>query len=301
MLITQAAWARRRGFSRQYVGRLVKRGVIITVDPQRRIFADGAVAIRGDRIIAVGRSAEMEKEYPAPRVIDARGGVVQPGFIDCHVHLSQHLGRGTIPDLWPEAREHDQWLPYWTEITEEEARCSAMLACLEMVRNGTTAFCDNGGRFSGELNAEVVEQVGLRGVIGEVCWDQPPHPEVGVGDTDACLRRLERLARAFPLRPESRVWAGVSMAGMGMCSDRLLVEGKGLAEQYGVVLDLHQSFGPADTARYREHARGKTAVAHLDELVHAPLNAAELVELVAGLRSDRTGVGLALLHEACHD
>ncbi|MCC7264317.1 MAG: amidohydrolase family protein [Candidatus Latescibacteria bacterium] len=245
---------------------LVKHGVVLTLDGQRRILADGAVAILGDHILAVGQSAELEREYAPCRTIDARGGVVQPGFVDCHVHLSQHLGRGTIPDLWPESREHEQWLPYWTQINEEEARCSALLACMEMVRNGTTCFCDNGGRFAGELNAEVVAQVGLRGAISEVCWDQPPHPAVAVGDTDTCLRRLEALARAFPKRPDACVWAAVSMAGMGLCSDRLLVEGKRLADQLGTLMEMHQSFGPEDVARYRAHARGKSAVAHLADL-----------------------------------
>ena len=128
---------------------LVTHGVLLTLDRERRIFADGAIAVQGDRILAVGQSADLEREYAPHLLIDARGCVVQPGFIDCHVHLSQHLGRGTIPDLWPESREHQQWLPYWTQITEEEARCSTLLACMEMVRNGTTCFCDNGGRFAG--------------------------------------------------------------------------------------------------------------------------------------------------------
>ncbi len=269
---------------------LITHGVILTLDEERRIYADGAIAVQGDRILAVGQSADLEGDYTPRRLIDARGGVVHPGFIDCHVHLSQHLGRGTIPDTWPETREHDQWLPYWTKINEEEARCSALLACLEMVRNGTTCFCDNGGRFAGELNAEVTAQVGLRGAISEVCWDQPPHPQVAVGDTDTCLRRLERLARAFPKRPDSRVWAAVSMAGMGMCSDSLLVEGKGLADQLGTLMDMHQSFGPEDVARYRVHAKGKSAVAYLDtlgilgrnlQLVHLVHTAPDEVPLLA--------------------
>lgn len=250
----------------QPIDLLIKHGVLLTLDPERRIFADGAVAVHGDRILAVGQNANLVAQYTPHQVIDARGGVVQPGFIDCHVHLSQHLGRGTIPDLWPESREHEQWLPYWTQINEEEARCSALLACMEMVRNGTTCCCDNGGRFAGELNAEVVDQVGLRGAISEVCWDQPPHPQVGVGDTDTCLRRLERLARAFPKHPEARVWAAVSMAGMGFCSDRLLVEGKQLADQLDTLIDMHQSFSSEDVARYRQHAKGRSAVAHLDSL-----------------------------------
>lgn len=250
----------------QLVDLMITHGVVITIDAQRRIFSDGAVVINGNRIVAVGRRTDIEKMYTATQVIDAHGGVVQPGFIDCHVHLSQHLGRGTIPDLWPEEREHDQWLPYWTHMTEEDAYHSAMLACLEMVRNGTTTFCDNGGRFRGELNASVADKVGLRGIVSEVCWDLPPHPQVAVGDTDACLARLERLVKALPLTPESRVWAGVGMAGMGLCSDRLLIEGKKLADRYGVVMDMHQSFGPTDVAQFKNRATGKPAVEYLAEL-----------------------------------
>ena len=255
-----------KGSERLHLDLIITNGTVITVDAQRRIYSNGAVAIHGNRIVAVGHSADLAQTYEAERVIDVRAGVVQPGFVDCHVHLSQHLGRGTIPDLWPEEREHDQWLPYWINMTEEDARCSATLACLEMARNGTTTFCDSGGRFQGELNAAAAEKVGLRGIVAETCWDLPPHPEVSVGNTDECLARLERLLRALPLTAESRVWAGVSMAGAGMCSDRLLVEGKRLAERYGVIMDMHQSFGPADVAKYREHAGGQPAVVYLDRL-----------------------------------
>jgi len=135
-----------------------------------------------------------------------------------------------------------------------------------MVRNGTTTFCDNGGKFRGEEKAAVVNRVGLRGIISEICWDLPPYPSVGVGDTDACVRRLERLTQVLPKTQESRVWAGVSMAGMGRCSDRLLVEGKRMADRMGLILDLHQSFGPADVANYRAHAKGKPAVEYFADL-----------------------------------
>jgi len=245
---------------------LVTNGTVITVDAERRIFADGAVAVSGGAIIEVGQSTDLKQAYAAERVIDARGGVVQPGFVDCHVHMSQHLGRGTIPDTWPEEREHDQWLPYWTSMDEEDARCSAMLSCLEMVRNGTTLFCDSGARFSGEQNADIANQVGLRGMVGEVCWDRPPHEAVGVGDTDACVRRLERLVQALPPGPETRVWAGVGISGMGACSDRLIVAAKQVAGRHGVAMEMHQSFGDGDVARFRQQGSGREAVEHLGKL-----------------------------------
>ena len=70
---------------------IVKNGVIVTVDTNRRIVMNGAVAISGSRIAAVGKTAEIEASFRAKQVIDAHGSVVQPGFVDCHVHLSQQL------------------------------------------------------------------------------------------------------------------------------------------------------------------------------------------------------------------
>ena len=204
--------------------------VVITVNHSREIFADGAVAVAGDSIVGVGRAEDLRHRFCPTSVLDVGGGIVHPGFVDGHVHISQHLGRGMIPDSWPEEREHEQWKPYWLHMSRDDARCSAMLACLEMLRNGTTTFADNGGRFNSELNAEVIEAVGLRGMVSEVCWDLPPYPEVatpgyGSATTTGCLERLERLCKKYPWLRGSRVWAGVSMAGMALCSDELLVGG----------------------------------------------------------------------------
>ena len=250
----------------QVVDLVIRHGVVITMDAQRRIFSNGAVAVVGNRIAAVGRCQDIERAFRAQQVIDVRGGVVQPGFIDCHVHLSQHLGRGTIPDFWPEEREHDQWKPYWTNLTEDDAYCSAMLACLEMVRNGTTTFCECGGRFSAELNASVARRVGLRGMVAERCRDVPQYEDIPTGDTDDCLAQIERQLQALPRLPERRVWACVGLSGMGSCTDRLLVGAKKLADRHGVIMDMHQSFGSVDTARYWRHAGNKPATVHFADL-----------------------------------
>ena len=244
---------------------IIIHGVLITMDKERQIFSDGAVVISSGRILAVGKSSDLESAYTTKREIDAQGGVVQPGFIDCHVHASLHLGRSTIPDTWPVEREHDQWLPYWTNITEEEIHQSALLACMEMVHNGTTTFCDQSGRYHAEIAAEAVNKTGLKGVLTEACWDRHPHPAVAIGDTEECIARLERLLTALPKNAGNRTWAAVGLAGMGMCSDTLMIEGKKLADQYGTILTMHQSFGPADVARFKNQTRGRSAVGYLEE------------------------------------
>ena len=60
---------------------LVSGGVIITMDAERRIFWDGAVAVSGNRIVEVGRREDLEARYRGERTIDARQRVVTPGLI----------------------------------------------------------------------------------------------------------------------------------------------------------------------------------------------------------------------------
>ena len=245
---------------------LVVHGVVITVDPARRIYLDGAVAISGGRILAVGPTRDLAAQYLPDRTIDAHGAVVRPGFVDAHVHLSHHLGRGSIPDIWPEEREHEQWLPYWLHLSDRDAYLSALLACLEMVCNGTTTFSDMSGRHSADLRARAAADVGIRGLVSEICWDIPPHPEVAEGDTAANTRRLERLVADHPIRPNSLTWAGVAMTGMGKCTDELIVAGHDLARRTGLPFTMHQSFGLADTAAFARRTPGRTSIEHLDRL-----------------------------------
>src|SRR5690606_37070361 len=144
---------------------LVVKGCIITVDPDRRMIEDGAVAVAAGRIVAGGATDEITARYPhASTIIDARGGVVTPGFVEGHVHLSQHLGRTSIPDTWQESREHEQWLPYWLNMTPQDAETSATLAAMEMVRNGTTCFSHMSRRGVGEPHGAARDRVGSRGI-----------------------------------------------------------------------------------------------------------------------------------------
>lgn len=271
---------------------LVHGGTLITVDGQRNVFASGAVAIASGRIVAVGDSASIVRDYGhANEVIDAEGGLITPGFVEAHVHLSQHLGRSVLPDTWPEEREHEHWLPYWQMMTEEEAELSAQLACIEMLQAGSTCFSDMTGRHSAEIQSRAAHSVGIRGIVSETVWDLPPHESVATGDTDRCLASLASLLERFPYRDDSLTWAGVALAGMGSASDELLRQAKGLAAAHNVVMYMHQSFGTSDTDDFRRRANGAAAVAHLDslgilgpdlQLVHLIRNSVEEIELLAG-------------------
>src|SRR5262245_52878612 len=83
---------------RQPVDLAIIHGYVVTVDPQRRVFADGAIAVQGRAIAAVGTTADVLARFEPRRTLDAAGGVVHPGFVECHTHVTYHLARGAWGD-----------------------------------------------------------------------------------------------------------------------------------------------------------------------------------------------------------
>jgi cytosine/adenosine deaminase-related metal-dependent hydrolase len=123
----------------------IEHGTVVTMDGQRRILKDGAVAIKGNRIVAVDKTAALAGQ-PAARVIDATGRLVLPGLVSAHCHNVQALARGLGDDVPVELWTYGRVYPYETLLTEEDAYWSTLLNCAEMIRTGTTCHADPGGR-----------------------------------------------------------------------------------------------------------------------------------------------------------
>lgn len=122
---------------------LVTHSWVVTMDADRRILRDGALAIAGDRIVAVGPSDLVEQMVVAREIIDGRDRfVVTPGMVNCHVHITgEPITRGNVPDDADWATNVFDWLiPTYLAQTPEEERIAAQLAALEMLRSGTTCF-----------------------------------------------------------------------------------------------------------------------------------------------------------------
>ena len=147
---------------------LVSGGPVITVDDRRRVFDPGAVAVDGDRIIAVGPASDLSG-YRATRVIDTSGKAVLPGFVDAHQHLFQYLARGLGEglELWPWLSDF-MW-PVTTAISTAEARIGAQLGAVEAARSGVTTVLDNHYAptdFESTMAvADAIAEVGLRGAV----------------------------------------------------------------------------------------------------------------------------------------
>jgi len=151
---------------------LVSGGTVVTMDGARRVIEDGSIAVRGGRIVAVGTRAEVESKYTGRERIDARGKVVIPGLINGHTHVPMTLFRGLADDL-----DLNEWLTKYIfpaeakNVTEEFVRVGARLGLAEMIRGGTTTYCDM--YYFEDAIADETARAGVRGVLGETVIDFP--------------------------------------------------------------------------------------------------------------------------------
>jgi 5-methylthioadenosine/S-adenosylhomocysteine deaminase len=241
---------------------LIEHGTVITVDRERRIFADGSVLIDGRDIVDVGPARDVVSSRRPDRVIDARNFVVLPGFVDTHVHLSEHLNRGLLLDDIPVDRYLPDWLiPLYSVMTPEEEQCSALLACIEMIRTGTTTFCEAGTLFDVPAVADVVERIGMRAILGRWTWDLAGGPERMRQTTTEAIALNEAMLESVNGRVDGRIGAWPLLLGFGTCSERLITGAKTLADRHGVGWGM---------MHFASHPSRKTAdtmpLARLDEL-----------------------------------
>jgi 5-methylthioadenosine/S-adenosylhomocysteine deaminase len=157
---------------RQPVDSLVLGGTIVTMDQTRRVIDDGGIAISQGRIVAIGPRAEIERAYTSRQRVSAAGKVITPGLINGHTHVPMVLFRGLADDL-----DLQEWLTKYIfpaeakNVTEEFVRVGARLGLAEMIRGGTTTYCDM--YYFEDAIADETAKAGVRGVLGETIIDFP--------------------------------------------------------------------------------------------------------------------------------
>ena len=121
----------------------VATGTVVTVDPERRVFLDGAVAITGSRIVAVGPRAEVEAAYTGWRRLGGPRDLVIPGLIDSHNHMAQALVRGMAFEDLPNITR--VYIPAEDVLGDDGIRTSARVTMANLLRAGVTTTTDTTG------------------------------------------------------------------------------------------------------------------------------------------------------------
>lgn len=152
---------------------LFTNATIITMNANRDIILDGAIAVTGNRIVAVGKTAELLAQFGGEEVIDVGGKLIIPGLIDTHVHVAQALIRGCADDM-----ALIQWLceRVWVlqgNFTEDDGYVSARLCIAEMLKSGTTTFLESmlAHRYGFNGIARAVEESGIRACLAGIVMD----------------------------------------------------------------------------------------------------------------------------------
>ena len=235
---------------------LVKNAYVATMDDDRRVLTNGAIAIEAGAIAAIGPDAEVSTRFEAERVIDVDGALVHPGFVDNHIHLDYHNLRWATEDGggWDEtAPIHGEYMGI---IDERLEYVSGKLASLEMARNGTTCFLESGGITATDAAATAIEEVGIRGMLGDSFIRDHGSGKTIPQDAKRAFKVLGgELKRNKD--PNALVRGVVSISGMGSCTDELMLAAKAMADEHGVILNQHQSYAAADAAaddeRFGQH------------------------------------------------
>ncbi|MEM4188304.1 MAG: amidohydrolase family protein [Candidatus Hadarchaeum sp.] len=245
---------------------LIKNGLIVTMDKDRRIIADGSIAIDEGRIVSVkkGSTAKSKPE----EVIDARGKIIMPGLICSHTHLYGMLLRAAPLKIEPPT-DFSQilqrvWWPMDEAMTKEDAYASALISCLEFIKTGTTLFADT---FSGpnalpgvlDRISAAVEQSGMRGIISFEATERHTHAEGARG-----TKENERFILKAKKERKHRVHGMFSIHASFTVSDELFRYVRDLASRYKVPLTIHVSEGLCDL--YHNYERyGKRTVERLQD------------------------------------
>lgn len=220
---------------------------VITMDAQRRVIENGAVAVVGNKIAAVGTRAEIDKRFQAKQRLDRPNALIAPGLIDTHTHAPMSLLRGIADD-----RRLQDWLENYIfpaearNVNAEFVRWGTRLACLEMALYGTTTYTDM--YYFEDVIAEATREAGLRGVLGQTIIGFPA-PDYKT--TDEALAGTERFIQKF--RNDDLIVPAVAPHSVYTVEPEVLKASRALASKYGVPLLIHLS----ETKRENDEAMAK--------------------------------------------
>ena len=151
---------------------LISGGTIVTMNASHDILEDGAIAVSEGEIFLIGKRLDVAKQVIPKRTINATGKVIIPGLINTHTHAAMSLFRGISDDL-----DLNDWLTKYIfpaeakNVTEPFVRAGTRLALAEMIRGGTTTYCDM--YYFEDAVADESKKAGVRGVLGETIIDFP--------------------------------------------------------------------------------------------------------------------------------
>lgn len=182
----------------QQIDTLFINAIVLTMDEKLTQYDPGAVAVKGDSIVAVGAEAELKKEYSANETIDCGGKILMPGLVNAHTHVPMTLVRGLADDLRLDVWLMGYMLPVERQfVSPEFVRLGTLIACAEQIRSGVTTFNDM--YFYEDDIAQATADAGMRAVCGESVMKYPAPDAPSYDDSLAYAREFIKKWKGHPL------------------------------------------------------------------------------------------------------
>lgn len=225
---------------------ILHNATVISMDVDYNLYSHGAVALDGDRILAVGSSADVLADYPGAEAFDCGGKTLIPGLVNTHTHSPMTLLRGLTDD-----RRLDVWLLGYMMPVEREyvspdfCQLGAQIACAEMIRSGVTCFADM--YYFEDIVASAVAEAGMRAVCAQTVLKFPSPDAESYEDSLAAAREFLLHWKGHPL-----ITPSVGPHAAYTTTPEILRACTALAEEFDVPLQIHISETSQEVADWRE-------------------------------------------------
>jgi 5-methylthioadenosine/S-adenosylhomocysteine deaminase len=219
----------------QQIDTLFINAIVLTMDGKLHQYDPGAVAVKGDSIVAVGPEAELKAEYSANQVIDCKGKVLMPGLVNAHTHVPMTLLRGLADDLRLDVWLMGYMLPVEREfVSPEFVRLGTQIACAEQIRSGITTFNDM-YYFEDDI-AQATADAGMRAVCGESVMKYPAPDAPAFEDSIAYAREFIKKWKGHPL-----IVPAIAPHAPYSTTPEILRTCSNIAQEFDVPLHIHIS------------------------------------------------------------
>jgi len=226
------------GAAPQTVDLLLSGCDVVTIDGKNSVIRDGAVAVRGNKIVWIGKASAAKRHVKAKSTLDGAGQIAMPGLIDAHVHTAQTLLRGKIAEIGQRRQVkipiwRNYYIPFEGMLTDEDVYLSGLLCYANMISVGTTCFAEAGGPHPDAMGRAAID-IGIRGFVSLNTVDQGAGvPKTMIATTQQAYDRNVALVKRWKGKAQGtaqgtdRVQAWLSLRQIIVCSPELI---KAMAE-----------------------------------------------------------------------
>ncbi len=255
LLIPQTIFAQRK-----MVDLIISGGTVVTMDAQRNVIENGAVAVSKGEIAAVGTAAEITKNYSPRQIINAKGKVIIPGLINTHTHIPMGLFRGIADDL-----DLQEWLTKYIfpaeakNVDEAFVRAGTRLGLAEFIRGGTTTYCDM--YYFEDAIADETAKAGVRGVLGQTLIDFPAPDNKTFDEAVIYTEKFVKKWQNHPL-----IIPAVAPHAPYTVSEEHLKQSKNLSDRLNAPLVMHLAEAESETEFIQQKHKGIRPIEYVESI-----------------------------------